>query len=105
MTDQLRECPFCGEKALQMDQMEVDVEVGVMQGPEMWHCNSCQSYWNGPYLFTNTRPTSEREARLVEALKLCEQDRVRLYGDGQTLKDAISNQVDDALAAYSETKP
>ena len=53
----------------------------------------------------NTRSTSEREARLVEALKVCEQDRVRLYGDGQTLKDAISNQVDDALAAYSETKP
>jgi hypothetical protein len=48
---------------------------------------------------------ANREARLVEALKVCEQDRVRLYGDGQTLKDAISNQVDDALAAYSEVKP
>ena len=105
MTDQLRECPFCKEKSLQMDQMEVDVGVGTLQGPEMWHCNSCQSYWNGPYLFTNTRPTSEREARLVEALKVCEQDRVLLYGGGQTLKDAISYQVDDALAAYSPEIP
>jgi hypothetical protein len=59
-------------------------------------------------LMAATRPAApveaNREARLVEALKLCEQDRVLLYGGGQTLKDAISYQVDDALAAYQASK-
>ncbi len=108
MSDLLRECPFCGSQ---------DVKLNSTTPRQTFMAKVCcenpACYTFGPKKNTNaeaiaawnTRPTSEREARLVEALKVCEQDRVRLYGDGQTLKDAISNQVDDALAAYSETKP
>jgi Lar family restriction alleviation protein len=108
MTDQLRECPFCGS-----DNVKLNGTTSEQTFKAEVCCENPACYVFGPKKNTdaealaawNTRPTSEREARLVEALKVCEQDRVRLYGDGQTLKDAISNQVDDVLAAYSETKP
>ena len=111
MSDQLRECPnpWCQRE---FDVRDTCRSVRGLRGAEnrVVICPFCglegpSAYCDAEALAAwNTRPTSEREARLVEALKVCEQDRVRLYGDGQTLKDAISNQVDDALAAYSEVK-
>ena len=68
---ELKVCPLCGENALVEDTVSVDVGVGTMQGPEVWHCEACQSYWNGPYSFKHQRsPSPDQEAaRLREAAK------------------------------------
>ncbi len=71
---ELKACPFCKKNGLMLDQMEVDIEVGVMKGPEQWHCENCQSYWTGPYLF-NRPPSSASplEWRVERLLKLYRQ--------------------------------
>ncbi len=108
MTDQLRECPFCGLKTAVLTWHTFDSKrwFGVTCNNGFCRCAISEYHADEAQAFAawNTRPTSEREARLVEALnELRSCSRAKIGKDDDFA--CADKQMRDALAAYSETKP